>query len=113
LLGVDPVSDSVDEHIAAAFASLDDLTVRELEATAEVLEHRRDGLRAFAGIFRNVAGAREGGWSTDLPRYHLGEAVSRADEDLAGRIAGAEAPFWRHVREAVLAHRRELEEAYR
>jgi hypothetical protein len=29
------------------------------------------------------------------------------------RLEAAEALFWRHVREAVLAHRGELEEAYR
>jgi hypothetical protein len=33
--------------------------------------------------------------------------LNRADEDLLGRIAGAEAPFWRHVRDAVLAYREE------
>jgi hypothetical protein len=29
------------------------------------------------------------------------------------QLEETEPPFWRHVREAVLAHRRELEEAYR
>ena len=32
---------TVDEHLDAAFASLDDLTVRELEATAEAIGSRR------------------------------------------------------------------------
>ena len=42
-----------------AFASLDDVPVRELEATAEVLERRRDSLGKFSSIFREVAWARE------------------------------------------------------
>ena len=32
-----------------------------------------------AGV-NKVAHAREGGWSTDLPRFHLREDVTRADE---------------------------------
>ena len=51
------MSDVVDEHLDKALASLDDLTVRELEATSEPLERRKDGLGKFAGIFRNVADA--------------------------------------------------------
>jgi hypothetical protein len=70
-------------------------------ATSEALERRKDGLRCFASIFRQVAHAREGGWSTDLPRFHLREYVRRADEKLTERIADAKAPFWRHVREAL------------
>jgi hypothetical protein len=41
-----------------------------------------------------------GGSSTDS-RYHLRENVSRADEELAARIADAPAPFWRIVRDAI------------
>jgi len=58
-------------------------------------------LRDFAGIFRNVADAREGGWGTDIPRFHLGQAVSRADEGFVEQIADAPAPFWGHVRDAL------------
>ena len=36
-----------------------------------------------------VAPAREGGWDDSLPRFHLREAVSRADEQFAEQIAGA------------------------
>jgi hypothetical protein len=75
-------------------------------AASDVLERRKDGLRDFASIFRNVAHAREGGWGADLPRFHLGQAVSRADEEFLEQIAEAEAPFWEHVREA-LARREE------
>jgi hypothetical protein len=95
------MSDAVDKHLDEAFASLDNVPVRELHATAEALERRRDGLGKFSSIFRNVADAREGGWSTDLPRYHLGENVRRANEELIEQIADAQAPFWRHVRDAL------------
>jgi hypothetical protein len=56
----------------------------------------------------SVAGAREGGWNADLPRFHVRQVVVCADEDFLERIEGAEAPFWRHVREAILASRKEL-----
>jgi hypothetical protein len=36
-----------------------------------------------------------------LARFHLSEAVSRADNTLAVQIADAQAPFWRHVRRAL------------
>jgi hypothetical protein len=84
---------SGDKHLDEAFASLDDVPVRELMATSEALERGKDGLRDFASIFRQVAHAREGGWSTDLPRFHLRESVSRADDELASKIADARTPF--------------------
>jgi hypothetical protein len=102
---------TVDEHLDRAFASLDQVPVRELEAVSEALSHRRHPLHDFASIVSNVAGAREGRWSANLPRYHLRDAVNCADENLLERIADAEAPFWVHVRNAVLAHRKE-ERAY-
>jgi hypothetical protein len=64
-----------DEHLDKAIASLDDVPIRELEATAEAFGSRRHPLFAFAGIFRGVAYAREGGWDDSLPRFHLGQAV--------------------------------------
>lgn len=100
---------TVDEHLDRAFASLDEVPVRELEAVSEALSHRRHPLHDFASVFRDVAGAREGGWSANLPRYHVREAVDRADENLLGRLAEAEAPFWGHVRNAILACREEAE----
>jgi hypothetical protein len=100
------VSDAVDKHLDRAFASLDDLTVRELEATAEALASRRHPLHDYASIFRNVADAREGGgWDSGLARFHLGENVERADEEFVARIADAQAPFWRHVRDALATGR--------
>ena len=95
------MSDAVDEHLDKAFASVDDLTVRELEATAEALASQRHPLHEFSSIFRNVAGAREGGWDSSLARFHLGENVERADEELVARIENATAPFWAHVRDAL------------
>ena len=91
----------LDKHLDKAFASLDDLTVRELEATAEALASRRHPLHEFSSIFRNVAGAREGGWDSSLARFHLGENVERAHEELVTRIENATAPFWAHVRDAL------------
>ena len=67
----------------------------------QALERRRDGLRKFSSIFRNVADARGESWGTDIPRFHLREYVSRADEELAAQIAEARAPFWGHVRDAL------------
>jgi hypothetical protein len=98
---------TVDEHLDRAFASLDEVPVRELEAVSEALGHRRHPLHDFASVFRDVAGAREGGWSANLPRYHVRQALGRADDDLLARLADAEAPFWGHVRDAVLAYREE------
>jgi hypothetical protein len=95
------MNDAVDELLDKAFASLDDVPVRELVATSEALERRKDGLRDFASIFKNVADARQGGWDSNLPRYHLQQAVSRADEAFVEQIAEAEAPFWAHVRDAL------------
>jgi hypothetical protein len=100
------MSDAVDKHLDRAFASLDDLTARELEATADAIRVRSP-LHDFAGIFRGVADARQGGWGSDLARFHLGQAVARADDDFAERIAEAEAPFWRKVREALRTKKKE------
>ena len=95
------MSRAVDKHLDEAFASLEDIPSHELYATAEALERRRDGLRKYARIFRNVADARGQSWGTDIPRFHLRENVSRADEEFAAQIADAPAPFWRHVRDAL------------
>jgi hypothetical protein len=86
------VSD-VDEHLDTAIASLDDFTARELEATSEALARRKDGLRDFASIFRNVANARGESWGTDVPRFHLGagclprrRGLRRADRGCSGIV---------------------------
>jgi hypothetical protein len=100
------LSDPVDRHLDKAVACLDDLTVRELEATAEALESRRHPLHDFSGVFRGVADGREGGWNSNA-HFHLRQCVTRADDDLLERLAGAQAPFWRHFRAAVLARQEE------
>jgi hypothetical protein len=57
-------------------------------------------------VVPDIAHAREGAWSTDLPRFHLRDNVSRADEGFVEQIADASAPFWRHVLHALRAQRR-------
>jgi hypothetical protein len=101
------VSDTVDKHIAAAFASLADVPAREQEATSEALTSRRHPLHTFSSVFRQVASSREDDSEPGIARYHVREYVERADEDFLERIAEAEAPFWCHVRDAVLAYREE------
>jgi len=101
------VSDAIDKHIAKAFASLADVPKRELEATAEALTSRRHPLHDFSSVFRQVAQSRENDSEPSIARFHVNQAISRADDDLLARLEGAEAPFWRHVREAVLAFRKE------
>jgi hypothetical protein len=105
------MSDTVDRHIAKAFASLADVSARELEATAEALTSRRHPLHDFASVFREVAWSRENDSDPSLAGYHVSQAVSRADDDLLARLEEAEAPFWGHVRDAVLAYREEQERA--
>jgi hypothetical protein len=62
---------TVHEHIAKAFASLADVSVRELEATAEALTSRRHPLHDFAGVFREVAWSRESSSDPSLARSHV------------------------------------------
>jgi DNA topoisomerase IB len=95
------VSDAVDEHLAKALASLADVSARQLHATAEALERRRSGLRDFVSVFRDVAYSREFGSDLKHAAFHLRQAVENGGDELAERIADAEAPFWRHVRNAV------------
>jgi hypothetical protein len=95
------VSDAVDEHLERALASLADVSTRQLHATAEALERPRNGLHPFTSVFRDVAYSRELGSRPTLADFHLRQAVERGGDELAERIAGAEAPFWRHVRNAV------------
>jgi hypothetical protein len=103
------MSDPVDKHIAKAFASLADVPARELEATNEALTSRRHPLHDFAGVFREVAWSRENDSEPSIARYHVRQFAERADEDLLERLAGAKAPFWRHVRDAALAYREKQE----
>jgi len=92
--------DPIDEHLDKAFASLDEYTVRELEATAEAIGSRRHPLHGFASIFRGVAHAREGGWSTDIARF-TSRRTSRTPTRSSSSASLREAPFWKRVREAL------------
>jgi hypothetical protein len=98
---------TVDEHIDKAFVALADVSARELEATAEALTSRRHPLYDFSSVFREVAWSRENDFEPRIARYHVREFVNRADENFLERIAEAEAPFWAHVREAILASQQE------
>jgi hypothetical protein len=95
-----------DEHLARALAALAAVGIRELEAAAAALEKREDGLRAFAEVFRQVAEARAGGYKSSFARWNLLDAIRGMDDELAGRLEGATAPFWA----AVLEARAELDE---
>jgi hypothetical protein len=101
------VSDAIDKHIAKAFASLDDVPKRELEATSEALTFHRHPLHDFSGVFYEVAWTREEGSDPHLARFHVRQFASRADDDVLVLLEKAQAPFWRHVREAILASRKE------
>jgi hypothetical protein len=91
------MSTAYDKHVENALATLDGLSARELEATAAKLVNRRDGWREFGLFFSALADERRGQrtWGAgDLP-------LSSVDDHLLERIKDAEAPFWRHVRDAL------------
>ena len=94
-----PISDPVDEHLDKALASLNDLTVRELEATSDALERRKDGLGKFASTFPQVAHAREGGWGRIFPTSPVG-SVSPVPTRSSPRRSQMLRPFWTHVQDA-------------
>jgi hypothetical protein len=90
--------------LAKALAALEDVSLRELEAVAEKLSRRRDGLRNFGLVFGDVAQAHRGeSWSAGNSRFHLDTAIAGVDDRLAAQIDDAETPFWAHVRRAVRA----------
>jgi hypothetical protein len=101
------MSHILERHLDDAFAALNAVSVRELEATAELLERRRDGLGKYASIFRNVAWARQNGSDPQLARFHLRQNVTSPRDDVSEQVADSPAPFWGHVRQAVLACREE------
>jgi hypothetical protein len=86
--------------MAKALAALDVISLRELEAVAEKLTRRRDGLREFGCVFGDAARARRGDGFKSLS-YHLKTAIAQVDDRLAEQIEDARAPFWRHVLDAV------------
>jgi hypothetical protein len=88
-------------HLDGAFASLDDLTMRELAATAEALERRRDALGNFSSVFRNVAYSREDDSDLHLARFLFARPSSTAAMSLPNRSPAPRRLFWGHVRDAV------------
>jgi hypothetical protein len=92
------MSDTVDEHLERALASLAEVSTRQLHATAEALERGRNGLRAFASAFRDVAHSSELGAGPKLADFHLRQAVEhgwgrarRADRRRRGAFLAARA----------------------
>ena len=91
------MSTAYEKHVEKALAALEDLSARELEATAAKLVNRRDGWREFGLFFSALADERRGhrAWGAgELP-------LSSVDDRLLERIKDAEAPFWAHVRDAL------------
>lgn len=97
----------MDRHVEMALAALDDVSLRELEAVAEKLTRRRDGLREFGIVLGDVASGRRGAFGGKNSKFHLETAIARVDEGLAEKIEAAEAPFWGHVHDAVEAYQDE------
>jgi hypothetical protein len=54
------MSTAYDKHVEKALATLEDLSARELEATAAKLVNRRDGWREFGLFFSAPADERRG-----------------------------------------------------
>jgi hypothetical protein len=90
----------LDERLEGALATLDAVGIWELEAVAAALEKRDDGLRAFAGVFREVADARACGYESGGARWTLKAALRGLDNDSAARLEGASSPFWTLVLDA-------------
>ena len=91
------MSTAYNKHVEQALATLEDLSARELEATAAKLVNGRDGWREFGPFFSALADECRGqrAWCAgELP-------LSSVDDRLLERIKDAEAPFWRHVRAAI------------
>jgi hypothetical protein len=72
-------------------------------ASSIALAEGKGEAHAFVLYFEpgGAFGPHEAGWGSNLARFHLGESVSRADEELAEQIENATAPFWAHVRGAI------------
>ena len=92
------------DYVAKALDSLDEVSSRQLEATAERLYRRKDGLREFASVFHEVASERDGLNGVGA-RFRLEQALRALGESEAERVREAEAPFWRHVQAALQATR--------
>lgn len=83
------------DYIAKALDSLDEISSRQFEATAERRYRRKDGLREFASVFHEVASERDG-LNVVEARFRLEQALRTFGESEPQRVSEAEAPFWRH-----------------
>jgi len=70
-------------------------------AAVSAMQQRFRGFQSSARCLSETPRARI------FPISHLQQYIRRADEKLAAQIEDADAPFWRHVREAALAYRGE------
>jgi len=101
---------------ASAEAALEDLEAvssRDLLRTARAIGRQHDsaGLFRFAGALRGVVYDRsDGDYPSAFTRIQIESAVILTGGALADWLAEAPEPFWRHVRDAVLAYRASWEE---
>jgi hypothetical protein len=100
-----------EELVEEALESLESVPTRELIRTARAIEarykHDPEGMFRFSGPLRSVVFDRRDGGESNFARIELSGAVILADESVAELLADAPEPFWRHVREAILAYREE------
>jgi hypothetical protein len=98
---------------AAALEALEEVSSLDLIRTARAIgrEHDSAGLFRFAGALRGVVYDRsDGDHPSTFTRIQIESAVILADGALADWLAEAPEPFWRHVRDAVLAYRAERDD---
>jgi hypothetical protein len=104
--------DEYEVHVEKALEALRAVGYRDLMATSQALERTRFetvDLWRFGSVFGSVAGERQDSGAS-LARMHLRIAVTDSPAGLPERLEDAPEPFWRHVRDAVLAYREEREE---
>jgi hypothetical protein len=100
-LSVERKRAALDECLDRCFAALDQVAASELRDAALALERRGDALGRFGGVLSAVASRREYGTSNlSGERFQLRRAIEGLDDDAAGRLEGAAAPFWAIVLEA-------------
>jgi hypothetical protein len=106
--------DEYEVHVDKALEALRAVSYRDLMAASKALERTRFetvDLWRFGSAFSSVADERQDGEEPgSFARMHLRIAVTDAPADLPERLEDAPEPFWRHVRDAVLAYREEREE---
>jgi hypothetical protein len=90
----------LDEQLDRAFAALDQVGTGELRDAGVALERRGGVWAEFGSVLAQVASVREQGGQLRGARYMLGRAIEDLDDESAGRLEGATAPFWALVLEA-------------